>query len=258
MKYYFRALSLHLKSELEYRTSFIFSFLSQILVFFSYYFVIISLFLRFNNIKGFTMYEVLFCFSIIQFGFAFNEVFARGLDKFDDLIIEGGFDRILLRPKNIIIQILYNESDFVKASRLIQAIIILIISLIKLNIKWNIFKIVCIFLMLLSGILVFFSLFLLAASYCFITVQGLEVRNVFTDGGKHMAQYPIGIFSKGFVYFFTFIIPYAFVNYYPLLFVIGKSDNIYYAFSPLILFIYIIPCIIVFYLGVKRYSSVGS
>ena len=204
------------------------------------------------------MYEVLFCFSIIQFGFAFNEVFARGLDKFDDLIIEGGFDRILLRPKNIIIQILYNESDFVKASRLIQAIIILIISLIKLNIKWNIFKIVCIFLMLLSGILVFFSLFLLAASYCFITVQGLEVRNVFTDGGKHMAQYPIGIFSKGFVYFFTFIIPYAFVNYYPLLFVIGKSDNIYYAFSPLILFIYIIPCIIVFYLGVKRYSSVGS
>ena len=258
MKYYFRALSLHLKSELEYRTSFIFSFLSQILVFFSYYFVIISLFLRFNNIKGFTMYEVLFCFSIIQFCFAFNEVFARGLDKFDDLIIEGGFDRILLRPKNIIIQILYNESDFVKASRLIQAIIILIISLIKLNIKWNIFKIVCIFLMLLSGILVFFSLFLLAASYCFITVQGLEVRNVFTDGGKHMAQYPIGIFSKGFVYFFTFIIPYAFVNYYPLLFVIGKSDNIYYAFSPLILFIYIIPCIIVFYLGVKRYSSVGS
>lgn len=258
MKYYFRALSLHLKSELEYRTSFIFSFLSQILVFFSYYFVIISLFLRFNNIKGFTMYEVLFCFSIIQFGFAFNEVFARGLDKFDDLIIEGGFDRILLRPKNIIIQILYNESDFVKTSRLIQAIIILIISLIKLNIKWNIFKIVCIFLMLLSGILVFFSLFLLAASYCFITVQGLEVRNVFTDGGKHMAQYPIGIFSKGFVYFFTFIIPYAFVNYYPLLFVIGKSDNIYYAFSPLILFIYIIPCIIVFYLGVKRYSSVGS
>ena len=258
MKCYMRALSLHLKSELEYRTSFIFSFLSQILVFFSYYFVIISLFLRFNNIKGFTMYEVLFCFSIIQFGFAFNEVFARGLDKFDDLIIEGGFDRILLRPKNIIIQILYNESDFVKASRLIQAIIILIISLIKLNIKWNIFKIVCIFLMLLSGILVFFSLFLLAASYCFITVQGLEVRNVFTDGGKHMAQYPIGIFSKGFVYFFTFIIPYAFVNYYPLLFVIGKSDNIYYAFSPLILFIYIIPCIIVFYLGVKRYSSVGS
>ena len=112
--------------------------------------------------------------------------------------------------------------------------------------------------MMLSATIIFFSIFLLAASYCFITVQGLEVRNVFTDGGKHMAQYPIGIFSKGFIFFFTFIIPYAFVNYYPLLYVLGKSNNILYAFSPLLLFIYVIPCIIVFYLGVKRYSSVGS
>lgn len=258
MKCYMRALSLNLKSELEYRTSFIFSFISQIVIFFSYYFVILSLFSRFNNIKGFTLYEVLLCFSIIQFGYSFNEVFARGLDKFDDLIIQGGFDRLLLRPKSIIIQVLYNESDFVKTSRLFHAIIILVVALTHLNIEWSIMKVICLILMMVSATIIFFSIFLLAASYCFITVQGLEVRNVFTDGGKHMAQYPIGIFSKGFIYFFTFIIPYAFVNYYPLLYVLGKSNNILYAFSPLLLFIYVIPCIIVFYLGVRRYSSVGS
>lgn len=258
MKCYFKALSLHLKSELEYRASFIFSFISQIVVFFSYYFIIIALFDKFDNIKGFTLYELLLCFSIVQFGFAFNEVFARGLDRFDNLIIQGGFDRLLLRPRNIIMQVLYNESDFVKSSRLVQSIIILVISLLKLNIEWNIYKYVCIILMLISGVIIFFSIFLLAASYCFITVQGLEVRNVFTDGGKHMAQYPIGIFNKGFVFFFTFIIPYAFVNYYPLLYVIGRNNNLYYAFSPLLLFIYLIPCIIIFYLGVKRYESAGS
>lgn len=258
MKYYFRALSLHLKSELEYRTSFIFSFISQILVFFSYYFVILSLFTKFSNIKGFTLYEVLLCFSIIQFGYSFNEVFARGLDKFDNLIIQGGFDRLLLRPKSIIIQVLYNESDFVKMSRIIHALIILVIALVNLKVEWSILKVICLLLMIISGILIFFSIFLLAASYCFITVQGLEVRNVFTDGGKHMSQYPIGIFSKGFIFFFTFIIPYAFVNYYPLLYIIGKSNNILYAFSPLLLFVYLIPCIIIFYLGVKRYGSVGS
>ena len=87
MRVYFKALSLHLKSELEYRVSFLISFLSQILVFFSYYFIIIALFTKFNNIKGFTMYEVLLCFSVIQFGFAFNEVFARGVDRFDKLIL---------------------------------------------------------------------------------------------------------------------------------------------------------------------------
>ena len=258
MKIYFKSLGMHLKSELEYRVNFILSFLSQILVFFTYYFIIIALFSKFNNIKGFTMYEVLLCFAIIQFGFSSNEVFARGIDHFDKLIIRGDFDRLLLRPKNIILQVLCSDSDFVKSCRLLQAIIVLIIAIIKLNIKWNLMKVITLLLMLLSSCVIFFGIFLVAASYCFYTVQGLEVRNVFTDGGKHMAQYPIGVFSKGFVLFFTFIIPYAFVNYYPLLYFLGKNDSIIYGFSPLIVIVYLIPCIVIFYLGMKRYTSVGS
>lgn len=258
MKLYLNSLALHLKSELEYRMSFIISFLSQILIFFTYYFVIIALFSKFDNIKGFTLYEVLLCFSIIQFGFAFNEVFARGIDKFDKLIIEGGFDRLLLRPKNLILQVLCSDGDFVKVSRLIQAIIVLVIALINLKVDITFFKIVCLILMLMASCVIFFGIFLLAASYCFMTVQGLEVRNVFTDGGKHMAQYPIGVFKKGFVFFFIFIIPYAFVNYYPLLYFIGKNDNILYAFSPIVVFLYLIPCFIVFYMGVKKYEGSGS
>ena len=258
MKLYLNSLALHLKSELEYRMRFIISFLSQILIFFTYYFVIIALFSKFNNIKGFTLYEVLLCFSIIQFGFAFNEVFARGIDKFDKLIIEGGFDRLLLRPKNLILQVLCSDGDFVKVSRLIQAIIVLVIALINLKVEITFLKVICLILMLMASCVIFFGIFLLAASYCFMTVQGLEVRNVFTDGGKHMAQYPIGVFKKGFVFFFTFIIPYAFVNYYPLLYFIGRNDNILYAFSPIVVFLYLIPCFIVFYMGVKKYEGSGS
>ena len=258
MKIYFKSLAMHLKAELEYRVNFILSFLSQILVFFTYYFIIIALFTKFNNIKGFTIYEVLLCFSIIQFGFAMNEVFARGIDRFDKLIIRGDFDRLLLRPQNIILQVLCSDSDFVKSARVIQAIIVMIVALLNLSIKWNIMRVITLLLMLFSSCIIFFGIFLLAASYCFYTVQGLEVRNVFTDGGKHMAQYPIGVFSKGFVLFFTFIIPYAFVNYYPLLYFIGKKDTLIYGFSPLLVIIYLLPCITVFYLGMKRYSSVGS
>jgi ABC-2 type transport system permease protein len=258
VKIYFKSLGMHLKSELEYRVSFILSFLSQILVFFTYYFVILALFTKFDHIKGFTMYEVLLCFSVIQFGYSFNEVFARGLDKFDQLIIRGEFDRLLVRPQNIIIQVLCSNSDFVKLSRLIQAIIVMIIALLHLHIEWNIMKVVTLLLMMISACVIFFGIFLVSASYCFYTVQGLEVRNVFTDGGKHMAQYPIGVFSKGSVLFFTFIIPYAFVNYYPLLYFLGKSNNIWYAFSPIIVILYLIPCVIIFYLGLKRYASVGS
>lgn len=258
MKLYLYYLKLHLKSRMQYKLSFILTFLSQITVFFSYYFIIIALFQKFNNIKGFTVYEVLLTFAVIQFGYSFNETFARGIDQFDKLIISGEFDRILVKPRNILLQVLGYQIDYTKLSRVLQALIILVIAIINLDINWNILKIITLVFMLLSSILIFFSIFLLAASYIFITVQALEVRNLFTDGGKHMAQYPIGIFNKGFKWFFTFIIPYSLVNYYPLLYLLGKVDNFLYIFSPLLVIIFLVISLLVFKLGSKRYASAGS
>lgn len=257
MRLYLKFFKMHLNSQLQYRVSFVLSFISQFIVFFGYYFTIICLFDNFSNIKGFTLYEVLLTFSIIQFGFAFCETFFRGMDIFDELIISGNFDKLLLRPRNIMFQVFTEEMSLVRFARLLQALIILIISLIKINVDWDIYKIITIIFMIISSVVIFLGIFILSASYCFITVKGLEIRNVFTDGGKHMAQYPIGIFKKGFRFIFTFIIPYGFVNYYPLLYILGKKNNRLLMFSPLITLIYLIPCIILFYKGIKKYSSTG-
>ncbi len=258
MKLYLHAMRLHLKSLLEYKASFIFGLFSQIFVFFGYYFIILALFDKFDNIKGFTLYEVLLTFSIIQFGFSINEIFARGIDQFDDLIVDGSFDRLLIRPQPIILQVLCTQIAWIRISRTVQAIIVLVIALINLDIAWSIEKVIVLLLMLISSVAIFFGIFLLMASYCFITVKGLEVRNVFTDGGKHMAQYPIGIFRKGFIFIFTYIIPYAFVNYYPLLYFLDKSDNKFYMLSPLIVILYLIIPFYAFKQGVKKYASTGS
>lgn len=258
MDLYFKYFKIHLKSEMQYKMSFLLSFIAQFFVFFGYYFTIICLFDKFSNLKGFSLYEVLLTFGIIQFGFAFCESFFRGVDQFDRLIINGGFDRLLLRPQNILLQVFGEEISFVKLSRLIQAVIVLIIAIINIDVIWDTKKIITLICMLISSVLIFLSIFILAASYCFITIKGLEVRNVFTDGGKHMAQYPIGIFKKGFVFFFTYIIPFGFVNYYPLLYLIDKVNNDLYMISPLITIFYLIPSIMIFYKGTKRYTSVGS
>ena len=116
VKLYIESMKLKLKSQLEYRLSFILTFISQIGVFFTYYFMTVALFQRFDNIKGFTLYEVLLCFSIIHFGFAFNETFFRGVDKFDKFIIDGSLDRLLVRPRGVLYQVICSEMDFCKTS----------------------------------------------------------------------------------------------------------------------------------------------
>ena len=258
MKLYIESLKMHFKSLLEYRVSFVVGFFSQFLIFFTYYFIIIALFTKFDNIKGFTLYEVLLTFSIIQFGFSVNEFLARGVDTFETLIIDGSLDRLLVRPRNILLQVLCSKADFVKISRILQDIVILLISLHHLNIEFTFLKLCCLILMLISAVVIFFAVFLLMASFCFVTVQALEVKNLFTDGGKHVAQYPIGVFKKGIVMFFTFIIPYGFVNYYPLLYLLGKTENVLYCFSPIIVLIYVIPAFIAFKYGLKKYTSAGG
>lgn len=258
VKLYIESLKNNIKSQLEYKSSFIMNSISQLFVFFTYYFIIIALFNKFDNIKGFNVYEVLLCFSIIHFGFAFNETFFRGIDKFEDLIIDGSLDRFLVRPQGILFQVLCTKIDFVKIFRIIQSLIVLVIALIKLDIVWNISKVIVLILMMIASVLIFFGLFVLTASYCFVTIQGLEVRNLFTDGGKNLAQYPISIYRKGVVFFFTFIIPYGFINYYPLLYFIDRTDNILYMLSPLLVLVFLIPCLLSFKFGLKHYNSAGS
>ena len=258
MSLYFKYFIVHFKKEIQYKSSFIMSFISQFFVFFSYYFLIICLFDKFSNINGFTIYEVLLTFGVIMFGFSFCETFFRGIDQFDDLILAGDFDRLLLRPRGILFQVFCNDICFFKLARFLQSIVVLIIAIINIDVNWNIEKIITLIFMMISSVIIFLSIFIFAASYCFFIVKGLEVRNVLTYGCREMAQYPIGIFRKGFIIFFTVILPFGFVNYYPLLFILGYKTNKLLVISPLITGLYLIPSILLFYKGMKKYSSTGS
>jgi len=49
-------------------------------------------------------------------------------------------------------------------------------------------------------------------------------KHVFTYGGDGVASYPLDIYRGSVRRFFTFVVPLAFVNYEPALFVLGRPD----------------------------------
>lgn len=249
---------MHLKSELEYRASFILTSIAQVLGFFTYYFVMYSLFNRFQLVKDFTFYEIVFGFSIVQIGYSITEVFARGFDKFSTLIKNGNFDLLLVRPENIFIQIFGSKIEVARIGKIIYGIIIFIIASIKLNIVFNIQTIFMIAGMIIGCTAIFTSIFILGASLCFITIEGLEVANVFTYGTRDFAQYPIGIYNKFVKMFFTYIIPIGLVNYYPLMVLLGKQVPTYYMYLPYVAILTLVPAVLIFNMGVSKYKSTGS
>ena len=258
MKLYFKYVGILLKSQMQYKASFIMTTLGQFLVSFTTFLGVYFMFSRFHSINGLAFSEILICFSIILMAFSITECFVRGFDMFPRLIQSGNLDRILVRPRNEIFQVLTSNIDFSRIGRLLQSILMLAYAVPTSGIVWTFDKVITVILMLVGGITVFASLFVLYAGISFFTIEGLEFMNIFTDGSREFGKYPLSIYGEGVLKFFTYVIPIALFQYYPFLYLIGRSNNIGLIFLPLIGFVFMIPCYCFFKFGLRKYKSTGS
>ena len=110
----------------------------------------------------------------------------------------------------------------------------------------------------LCGALVFGGLFVVYAALTFFTVEGLEVMNVFTDGGREFGSYPFSVYGGRVLKFLTCVVPLALFQYYPLLYLTGRSSSVFCFFAPLLSLLFLVPCGLLWRLGVRRYKSTGS
>lgn len=258
MKIYFKLITMHIKSELEYKKSFIFMTIASFIITFLMIISIYLLFEKFGQIEGWTFYEVALTFGVIMFCFSFIEMSARGLDHFHKIVRNGDFDRLLLKPASLLIQATANEFEPSKMGRMIQSILVLIYAMVNINVEWTLYKLLIILFMIFGGIVIFFSIQLIKASFSFWTVEGLEFMNILSEGGKKVAQYPIDIYNKGFANFFTYVVPFGLINYYPLLYILGKNNNPLYGLLPIMACLFVVPALIFWKFGVKHYTSTGS
>jgi len=260
MKLYCKYLKVLWKCQLQYRASFFLLCLGQFFVPFFVFAGMYILFQRFQRIAGWTFFEVLLCFGVIHIVVSTSECFVRGFDMFSGLIIRGDFDRILVRPRSLVLQVLGSKFEFTRIGRFAQSLIVFIWALMNLSIQWTALKAILLILMIISGFFVFCGIYILAATLCFWTIQGLELTNIFTDGGREMSQYPLGIYKKWLRDFFTYVIPFGCVNYYPMMYLLDKntSNTLLHILSPLLGILFIIPCLWIWFFGVLHYKSTGS
>ena len=117
--------------------------------------------------------------------------------------------------------------------------------------------------MVLSGGGVFFGLFVAFSCIQFVTKDATEFANAFTYGGAILTQYPLTIFPKELMRSLTFVVPVAFVNWYPCLYLLGRDDPFgmpswLQLFSPVAAASMVGAALLVWRAGVHRYTSTGS
>jgi ABC-2 type transport system permease protein len=141
------------------------------------------------------------------------------------MVVLGDFDRILLRPRSEITQIMCSQIAITKIGKLIQATVLFFWAITNLPLDISGMKILILIFILIGGVCIFGGIFIIGATFSFWTIQGLEVTNILTHGGHQLSKYPINIYSKWLKRFFTFIIPFGCINYIPLMFILEKDNN---------------------------------
>ena len=260
MKLYFKYIAIHFKSQMQYRASFWLLTIGQFFVPFTVFAGLYFMFERFGQLKGWTFFEAALCFAVIHLAFSLSECFARGYDSFSSLVAGGEFDRLLVRPRNTILQVLGSKFEFTRFGRLLQSGIVLVWALLNLPAVWSMPKALILVFMVVNGVFIFTGIYMLAATMCFWTIQAMEVSNIFTDGGREMSQYPLSIYEKWVTKLFTFIIPFGCVSYMPLMYILDKKEGewLVYALIPFGGALFLIPCMLIWMVGVRHYRSTGS
>lgn len=255
---YLHYVSVNVRSAMQYKASLLLMTMGQLLVSTTTFFGIHFMFMRFESVRGYTYPEVLLCFSIVLMQFSLAEIFARGFDMFAGIVRRGEFDRILVRPRSAALQVLGAKFEVSRVGRLVQAAIIFVYGLMNSGISWTPSRAAALLLMLLGGVLLFAGLFMIYAAVCFFTLEGLEFMNVFTDGGREYGKYPLDIYGEGVMKFSVYVIPYALIQYYPLQYLTGRSENVLYALSPFGVVFFLLAAYAFWCFGVSRYTSSGS
>ena len=257
MRLYLSFLSLHLKSAMTYRSSFLLSCLGQLLVTVNTFLGVKFLMDRFGAVAGYTLPQLALCFGVILAATSLAECFARGFDAFAAVLSEARFDRLLVRPRGLIFQLLCEEMKLSMVPRLLQAVLMLGWAISAGAVRWTAAKVAVLALMIFCGAAVFFGLFLINAALCFFTLEGLEVMNIFTDGPREYGKYPFGIYGKSVLWILTLLVPLALVQHWPLQYLLDRGPG-WYGLLPLLSLLFLLPCAAVWRLGVRHYRSTGS
>lgn len=215
----------------------------------------------FNGIVGWGIDELVFLYSVLFITYSIAQIFFRQFRYLDSFIVDGSLDRYFIRPQSITYSIVFNNLSIMEIiSQLLPSVILLIYSNVRLKIYWTIKKEIVLMCAIIGGSIIQICIFILIGLISFWTIKSNQLTKVYLNI-MNFALYPLDVFGKQIILFLTCVIPLAFINFYPALFILDKQGKHNVAESFITLPISMILLVITYLLwrkALKNYSSTGS
>ena len=216
----------------------------------------------FGQLDGWSFAELALLYGMVESSWSSVEMALRGFENFSTYLLQGDLDRILLRPRAVILQVATRDFDARKISRLAQGMLVLAIACISLRLGPH--ALAWVALGIAGGMLSFAGIVMAGAAIQFWTLgQAQELQNILTYGGAAAMTYPVSIYATWFRRVLTYAVPLAFVNYFPALAALGRTEAAGWPayvpwLSPFVCALVLVFGLLAFTRGLRRYESTGS
>lgn len=262
LRLYGHLVAANVRAQMQYKLSFAFDSLASFVGAAIEFAGIVVLFRQMDALGNWTLPQIAFLYGTAELALALAQVLAKGTDDLSEWVRRGDFDRVLLRPRGTLFLVLASGFTLRRLGRVVQGALVLGLGLSWLQLDWSVTQWAFLAWTLVGGVVFFTGLFIIGGTWSFWTVEALEVMNVFTYGGVTLVSYPLNIFSEWMRNFFIFIVPLAFVNFYPALYLLGKTDPFGLPdFMPFVAFplcaLVLLVSLGFWRVGVRRYHSTG-
>jgi len=248
---------------MEYKTSFLF-YIASILAFYigqlGLLFVLLN---RFQTINGWTTGEMVFLYALQAFAYGFTNLIFSQLIHFDQMVVDGEFDRVLVRPLSPLGQVIFSKFEVSTVAHLIIGCITLYLGSHLASIEWTLRKILLFPVIVTGGVFIAGAIRLMVTAVAFWTLRNRSLVHTVIFSSKEFINYPVNIYNMGMQFFLTFIFPIAFINFYPAHFFLDRSGEglLHPALemgTPIAGIIVLTISIFTWKAGVNHYQSTGS
>ncbi|MEV6281644.1 ABC transporter permease [Kribbella sp. NPDC051770] len=219
---YWMLVLMWIRSSLAYPASFVLMLIGSALITVTDFVAVLIMFSHLESFGGFGLGEMALLYGTASMTLGIADLITGSIERIGQRIRSGDLDVWLVRPVPAFVQAIADNFALRRLGRPLQAGLILGLGIGAVGIDWTVLKVVFLVVSLLSGAVIFGAIFVLGGAFQFVSIDSAEVTNSFTYGGQQLTQYPLAIFGKEIVRAVTFVVPLAFVNYYPVLYLLGK------------------------------------
>ena len=260
---YLRLVGGRARGQLEYRTSLALQVVATALLTLLDFVMILVLFENVPRLEGWRVEEVALLYGLAAISFALTDLVVGHLDLFPQMIRDGTFDQILVRPLPSLLQVVASDFSLRRVGKIAQGIAVLGVALVAVDVDWTVGRVLMIPLAVVSGTLIYCGVWIALATVAFWIVDAIELVNAFTYGGNFLSGYPITIFGRWLRNLVLFVVPIAFVSYFPALYVLDRPDELglhdaLRYLSPVVALLTSIVAVLDWENAVRHYRSAGG